>query len=52
MYASAQALYFLARTKNTSFPNRKLLISYPEFPEGHWLVCGSEEQEARSEKKL
>jgi hypothetical protein len=28
MYASAQPLDFLARTKNPSFPNRKLLVSY------------------------
>ena len=38
MYASAQALDFLARTKNTSFPNRKLLVSHPVFPDGHKIV--------------
>jgi hypothetical protein len=37
MYASAQALDFLARTKNTSFPNRKLQASHPVFPDGHYL---------------
>ena len=35
MYASAQALDFLARTKNPSFPNRKLQASHPVFPDGH-----------------
>ncbi len=35
MYASAQALDFLAKTKNASFPNRKLLVIHPEFPDGH-----------------
>jgi len=30
MYASAQPLDFLARTKNPSFPNRKLPVSHPE----------------------
>ena len=28
MYASAQALDFLARAENPSFPNRKLLVTY------------------------
>ena len=28
MYASTQPLDFLARTKNPSFPNRKLQVSY------------------------
>ncbi len=35
MYASAQPLDFLARTKNASFPNRKPLMSNPGFPDGH-----------------
>ena len=34
-YTSTQSLDFLARTKNPSFPNRKLLVSHPEFPDGH-----------------
>ncbi len=34
MYASAQPLDFLARTKNTSFSNRKLLAFHPELPDG------------------
>jgi hypothetical protein len=33
MYASAQSLDFLAWTKNPSFPNRKLLVSHPVFPD-------------------
>ncbi len=37
MYASAQPLDFLARTKNASFPNRKPLVSNPGFPDGHEL---------------
>jgi apolipoprotein N-acyltransferase len=37
MYASAQPLDFLARTKNPSFPNWKLIVSHPEFPDGHYL---------------
>jgi len=39
MYASAQALDFLVRTKNTSFPNRKLQVSHPVFSDGHKLWC-------------
>jgi len=35
MYASAQALDFLARTKNSSFPNPKLQLSHPVFSDGH-----------------
>ena len=35
MYASAQSLDFLARTKNPSFPNQKPLVSHPEFPDGN-----------------
>jgi hypothetical protein len=35
MYASAQTLDFLAWTKNTSFPNRKPIVSHPEFPDGN-----------------
>jgi len=40
MYASAQPLDFLARTKNASYPNRKLQVSQPvsfdvEKPGGH-----------------
>jgi hypothetical protein len=37
MYASAQSLDFLAWTKNPSFPDRKLLVSHPEFPDGNQL---------------
>ena len=33
-YASAQALAFLDRTKNASFPNRKLQVPHPLFPDG------------------
>jgi len=35
MYASAQPLDFLARTKKSSFPNWKPLVSHPEFPDGN-----------------
>jgi hypothetical protein len=35
--ASAQTLDFLARTKNSSFPNWKPTVSHPEFPDGHKL---------------
>ncbi len=40
MYASAQSLDFLARTKNATYPNRKLQVSQPvsfdvEKPGGH-----------------
>jgi hypothetical protein len=35
MYASAQSLDFLAMTKNCSFPNRKQIVSHPEFPDGN-----------------
>ena len=38
MYASAQSLNFLAWTKNYSFPDRKLLVSHPEFPDGNKLT--------------
>jgi hypothetical protein len=38
MYASAQPLDFLVRTKNPSFPNRKLVVSHPEFPDGNKLT--------------
>jgi hypothetical protein len=38
MYASAQLLDFLARTKNYSFPNWKPVVSHPEFPDGHYLI--------------
>jgi len=38
MYASAQALDFLAITKNPSFPDRKLQVSHPVFPDGHELM--------------
>ena len=37
MYASAQALDFLATTKNSSFPARKRHCVHPEFPDGHYL---------------
>jgi len=40
MYASAQPLDFLARTKNPSFPNWKPIVSHPEFPDGHYLEHG------------
>jgi len=40
MYASAQALDFLAMTKNSSFPNRKLHCAHPGFPDGHQLAVG------------
>jgi hypothetical protein len=33
MYASAQSLDFLAWTKKPSFPNRKLIVSNPVFPD-------------------
>src|SRR5262245_19720958 len=35
MYASEQSLDFLARTKKSSFPNWKLIVSHPEFPDGN-----------------
>jgi hypothetical protein len=35
MYASAQSLDFLARTKNPRFPNQKPVVSHPEFPNGN-----------------
>ncbi|MEI8355338.1 MAG: hypothetical protein WCG31_04490 [Deltaproteobacteria bacterium] len=35
MYASAQALDFLARRKNPRFPNWKPIVSHPEFPDGN-----------------
>jgi hypothetical protein len=35
MYASAQPLDFLARTKKSSFLNWKPLVSHPEFPDGN-----------------
>ena len=38
MYASAQSLDFLARTKNPSFPNRKPTVSHPEFPDGNYVI--------------
>jgi hypothetical protein len=31
MYASAQSLDFLARTKKSSFPNWKRIVSHPDF---------------------
>jgi hypothetical protein len=37
MYASAQPLDFLARTKNPSFPNWKPVVYHPKFPDGHYL---------------
>jgi hypothetical protein len=37
MYASAQAIDFLAITKNASFPNRKLPVVHPVFPDGNWI---------------
>jgi len=41
MYASAQPLDFLARTKNASFPNLKLLVSYRMFPVTRPLTCST-----------
>ncbi len=35
MYASAQPLDFLVRTKNSAFPIRKPTVSHPEFPDGN-----------------
>jgi len=35
MYASAQTLDFLAMTKNAYFPNWKLAVSHPGFPDGY-----------------
>jgi hypothetical protein len=38
VYASAQSLDFLARTKNPSFPNRKPIVSHPAFRmENHYI---------------
>jgi hypothetical protein len=37
MYASAQPLDFLARTENASFPNRKLQVPHPVFPDEDYL---------------
>jgi hypothetical protein len=37
MYASAQTLDFLAMAKNAFFPNWKLLVSHPGFPDGYEL---------------
>jgi len=42
MYASAQSLDFLARTKNPSFPIRKLPVPYPDtfrFTSRSWTVA-------------
>jgi hypothetical protein len=36
MYASAQPFDFLAWTKKPAFPNRKLFVSHPEFPDGNY----------------
>ena len=38
MYASAQSLDFLARRKNPRLPNRKPIVSHPEFPDGNQIV--------------
>jgi two-component system cell cycle response regulator CpdR len=38
MFASAQSLDFLARTKNPSLPNQKPIVSHPEFPDGNYLL--------------
>ncbi len=51
MYASAQPLDFLARAKNASSPNRKLLVSNPGFPDGHELPQ-ERERERDSEREL
>jgi hypothetical protein len=48
VYASAQPLDFLARTKNPRFPDQKPIVSHPEFPDGYQLdwkgynLCGVE----------
>jgi large subunit ribosomal protein L27 len=34
MYASAQSLDFLARTKNPRFPHQKQVLYHPEMPDG------------------
>ena len=39
VYASAQTLDFLAMAKNAFFPNWKLLVSHPGFPDGNQLVA-------------
>jgi hypothetical protein len=44
MYASAQSLDFLARTKNPSFPYWKPVVSHPEFPDGHYLILVNHRQ--------
>ena len=38
MYASAQPLDFLDRTKIPSFSNWKPILSHPDFPDGHYLI--------------
>jgi hypothetical protein len=40
MYASAQSLDFLARAKNPRSPNRKPIISHPDFPDGNYFRKG------------
>jgi hypothetical protein len=39
VYASAQPLDFLARTKKSSSPNWKPIVSHPEFPDGQQLTA-------------
>jgi hypothetical protein len=41
MYASAQHLDFLVKTKNASLPNRKLPVTHPEFPDGNYPIIVS-----------
>jgi hypothetical protein len=38
MFAFTQSLDFLALTKKTSFPNRKPMVSHPEFLDGNSLA--------------
>jgi hypothetical protein len=37
LYASAQPLDFLARTKNPLFPDQKPIVSHPKFPDENQL---------------
>jgi hypothetical protein len=41
LYAFAEPLDFLARTKKSSFPNRKPMVSHPELPDGNYLSAGN-----------
>ncbi|HQB39908.1 MAG TPA: hypothetical protein PL053_11625, partial [Deltaproteobacteria bacterium] len=44
VYASAQHLDFLARRKNPHLPDRKPIVSYPEFPDGNYLWAVGSQQ--------